>query len=80
MEKIYVQTMAWYTGWGQGVWGTDHRPPTRWAPNATHEGRAFGPRREGPGEKGAGLRPAREGAEGEGEEKGERLARGGGGP
>ena len=57
MEKIYVQTMAWYTGWGQGVWGTDHRPPTRWAPNATPEGAGLRPRREVAGKGGAGVRP-----------------------
>ena len=48
MEKIYVQTMAWYTGWGQGVWIRGHRPPSRWAPNTTHKavgrGRSFDPR------------------------------------
>ena len=38
MEKIEVQTMAWYTGWGRGFGEEVTDPPTRWAHNATHEG------------------------------------------
>ena len=40
MEKIDVQMMAWYTGWGQGVWGGVHRPQP---PNATPEGAGLRP-------------------------------------
>jgi len=57
--QIYVQTMAWYTGWGRAFGKEFTDPRTRWTPNATHEG--------------AGLWPAGKGKESERERKREKF-------